>query len=100
MHPDNLPSSTAVCVCLTSDNSRYAPAHGVVKPHVAVVDVAQLGQHAVDMQPLHEHPGKGAHVEVVEEDGYNCAYKLEGGKNEGKGGVRDKRRVDKRESDL
>lgn len=43
---------------------------------MTVVDVPQLGQHAVDMQPLHEHPGKGAHVEVMEEDGDHGAHKL------------------------
>jgi len=67
-----------VCMCLTRDDRRYAPAHGVVEPHVSVVDVPQLCQHAVDVQPLHEHPGKGAHVEVVQEDGDHHAHKLEG----------------------
>ena len=69
-----------VCVCegLTRDDGRYAPAHGVVEPHVAVVDVAQLGQHAVDMQPFHEHPGEGAHVEVMQEDGDHRAHELQG----------------------
>lgn len=70
---------------LTGDNSRYAPAHGVVEPHVPVVDVAHLGQHPVDMQPLHEHPGKSAHVEVMEEDGYDRTHKLKGGKKVRKG---------------
>lgn len=65
-------------MCLTSDNGWNAPAHGIVEPHVAMVDVPQLGQHAVDVQPLHEHPGKGAHVEVVEEDRYHHTHKLEG----------------------
>lgn len=62
---------------LTSDDSRYAPAHGVVEPHVSVVDVALLCQHAVDVQAFHKHPGKGAHVEVMEEDGNDGAHKLE-----------------------
>lgn len=62
---------------LTSDDSRNAPAHGVVEPHVSLVDVAQLCQYAVDVQPFHKHPGKGAHVEVVEEDGDDGAHKLE-----------------------
>lgn len=61
---------------LTGDNCWYAPADGVVEPDVAVVDVPHLRQHAVDMKPLHEHPGKGAHVEVVEEDGDHGAHKL------------------------
>lgn len=43
---------------------------------MTIIDVPQLGQHAVDMQPLHEHPGKGAHVEVMEEDGDHGAHKL------------------------
>lgn len=83
--PDSLPPPAALlaslceCACLTSDDCRYAPAHGVVEPHVSVVDIAQLGQHAVDVQPLHEHPGKGAHVEVMQEDGYDRTHKLEGG---------------------
>lgn len=75
---------------LTGDNSRYAPAHGVVEPDVAVVDVPQLRQHAVDVQPLHKHPGKGAHVEVMEEDGDHRTHKLEGDKREEKGGTEDK----------
>ena len=74
----------SVSVCLTGDNSRYAPADGVVEPHVAVVDVAQLRQHAVDVQPLDEHPGEGAHVEVVEEDGDHRAHELDGDEREGK----------------
>lgn len=85
--PDNLPSTPSVefmcvcaCVCLTSDDSRDAPAHGVVEPHVAVVDVTQFCQHAVDVQPLHKHPGKGAHVEVMEEDGNHSAHELEMGR--------------------
>lgn len=65
---------------LTSDNCRNAPAHSVVEPNVAVVDVPQLRQHAINVQSLHKHPSKGAHVEVVEEDGDHCAYKLRGGK--------------------
>lgn len=62
---------------LTGDNCRYAPANGVVESNVAVVDVPHLRQHAVDVQPLHEHPGKGAHVEVVEEDGDDGAHELQ-----------------------
>lgn len=76
-----------MCVCvfgnfsvfggLTGDNCRYAPANGVVESNVAMVDVPHLRQHAVDVQPLHEHPGKGAHVEVVEEDGDDGAHELQ-----------------------
>lgn len=41
-----------------------------------MVDVSHLRQHAVDVQALHEHPGEGAHVEVVEEDGDHRAHEL------------------------
>lgn len=74
-HTDAANRPPSQCV-LTGDNRRYAPAHGVVEPDVAVVDVPQLRQHAVDVQPLHEHPRKGAHVEVVQEDGDDGAHKL------------------------
>lgn len=67
-------------MCLTGDDGGDAPADGVVEPHVSVVDVPHLGQHAVDVQPLHEHPGEGAHVEEVQEDGYDRAHELEAGK--------------------
>lgn len=63
---------------LTGDNGWDAPAHRVVEPDVAVIDVAQLGQHAVDVQALNEHPGEGAHTEVVQEDGDDGAHKLSG----------------------
>lgn len=49
-------------MCHTSDNSRDSPADGVVEAHVAVVDVAHLSEHAIDVQPLHKHPGERAHV--------------------------------------
>lgn len=65
-----------MCGGLTGDNCRYAPAYGVVEPNVAVVDVPHLRQHAVDVQSLHKHPSKGAHVEVVEEDGDHSAHEL------------------------
>lgn len=48
-----------------------------------MVDVPQLRQHAVNVQPLHEHPCEGAHVEVVEEDGDDGAHKLEGDEDGG-----------------
>lgn len=40
------------------------------------IDVPHFSQHAVDVKLLHKHPGKGAHVEVVQEDGYHGAHKL------------------------
>lgn len=61
---------------LTCDNGRHAPADGVVEPHGAVVDVALLRLHAVDVEALHEHPGKRGHEEVVQQDGHNRAQKL------------------------
>lgn len=63
-------------MCLTCNNSRYPPADGVVEAHVAVVDVSDFGEHAVDVQTLHKRPGKRAHVEVVQEDGYHRTHKL------------------------
>lgn len=66
---------STLCI-LTCDNGRDAPAHDVVEPHGPRVDVACLSQHAVDMQALHEGPGKGAHVDVVEEDGDHRAQEL------------------------
>lgn len=73
-----LPSASFQIAFLTGDDRRYAPADGVVESHVAVVDVPQLGQHAVDVQSLHKHPGERAHVEIVEEDGYHRTHKLAG----------------------
>lgn len=67
---------------LTSNDCWDAPAYGVVEPHVAVVDVPQLRKHAVDVEPLHKHPGEGAHVEVMKQDGYHCTHKLEGDRRE------------------
>ena len=66
----------SVCVSLTGDNGRNAPANGIVESHVAMVDVADLSQHAVDVKSLHEHPGKCTHVGVVQQDGYHCTREL------------------------
>lgn len=74
-----------MCICvrirharvLTCDDCRYAPAHGVVEPHVTVVDVPDLRQHAIDVEALHKHPGKRTHVEVVEQDGDHRTHKLQ-----------------------
>lgn len=63
---------------LTCDNGRDAPAHHVVEPHGPRVDVAYFCQHAVDMQVLHQGPGKGAHGGIMQEDGDDCAEKLGG----------------------
>ncbi len=66
-----------MCVCLTCNDSRYPPANGVVEAHVAVVDVSDFSEHTVNVQTLHKRPGKRAHVEIVQEDGYYRTYKLE-----------------------
>lgn len=63
---------------LTCDDGWDAPAHDVVEPHGPGVDVAHLGQHAVDVQALHEGPGEGAHVHVVQENGDHRAQELRG----------------------
>ena len=65
-----------VCLSLTGDDGRNAPANGVVKPHAAMVDVPDFSQHAVDVEALHQHPGKRTHVEVVQQDGYHCTHEL------------------------
>ncbi len=64
-------------MCLTCNNSRYPPADGIVEAHMAVVDVSDFSEHTVNMQTLHKRPGKCAHVEVVQKDGYYGTYKLE-----------------------
>lgn len=63
---------------LTCDNGRDAPADGVVEPHGAVVDVALLGLHAVDVKALDKHPGKRGHEEIMQQDGDHGAQELEG----------------------
>lgn len=70
--------SASVCVFITCDDGGHAPADGVVEPHGAVVNVALLRLHAVDMKPLDEHPGKRGHEEVMQEDGDDCTQELEG----------------------
>lgn len=63
---------------LTRDDGRDAPAHDVVEPHGPGVDVARLGEHAVQVQALHEGPGEGAHADVVQDDGDHRAQELRG----------------------
>lgn len=41
-----------------------------------MVDVADLGHHAVDVQLLHQHPAEGAHAAVMQEDGRQLAHNL------------------------
>jgi len=64
----------------TCYDGRNAPANDVVEPHVPEVDVPHFSQHPVDVELLHEHPGKGAHVEIMQEDGNHSAHKLRKGK--------------------
>lgn len=44
---------------------------------MAVVDVAHLCEHAVNVQAFHKHPGKCAHVEEVQQDCNHCTHKLQ-----------------------
>lgn len=62
---------------VTCDNGRHAPANGVVEPHGSVVDVALFCLHPVDMKSLHEHPRKGGHEEIMQQDGNYCAQELQ-----------------------
>lgn len=62
----------------TCDDGGDTPADGVVEPHGAVVDVALLSLHAVDVKALDEHPGKRGHEEVMQQDGDHSAQELEG----------------------
>ena len=64
---------------LTCDDGGEAPAHDVVEAHGPRVDVAHLGEHAVDVQALHGGPGEGAQVDVVQDDGDHRAQELRGG---------------------
>jgi len=62
---------------LTCDEGGNPPANQVVEAHGAVVDVAQLAEHAVGVQALQEEPGEGAQVEEVQQDGDARAQELE-----------------------
>lgn len=64
----------------TCYDGRNAPANDVVEPHVPKVDVSHFSQHPVDVELLHEHPCKGAHVEIMQEDGNHGTHKLQKGK--------------------
>lgn len=67
-------------MALTQQHSRDTPAQGVVEAHSPVVHVARLNLHAVEVQSLHEEPGKGAEEEVVQEDGDRGAHQLQAGR--------------------
>lgn len=64
----------------TRDEGRDAPPDQIVEPHGAVVDVAQLAQHAVDVQTLQEEPGEHAQPEEVQQDGHHRTQELQGNK--------------------
>lgn len=76
MHRCEAIAAPATRLSLTCDDGGDAPADGVVEPHGAVVDVALLGLHAVDVEALHEHPGEGGHEEVMQQDGDHSAQEL------------------------
>lgn len=61
----------------TCYDGRNAPANNIVEPHVPEIDVPHFGQHPVDVELLHKHPCKGAHVEIMQEDGNHGAHKLQ-----------------------
>lgn len=61
----------------TCYEGRDSPANQVVEPHGSIVDVSHFADHAVDVQPLQEEPGEGAEVEEVQQDGDDCAQKLQ-----------------------
>ena len=51
-------------------------ADDVVELHGSLVDVADLGHHAVEVERLDKHPRRRAHEEVVQHDGDRCAAQL------------------------
>lgn len=61
----------------TCDEGRHSPANQVVESHGSIVDVSHFAYHAVDVQPLQEEPGESAEVEEVQQDGDDCAHKLQ-----------------------
>lgn len=62
--------------CLTCNDGGKAPANGVIESHLAVIDIAHLCQHTVNVQPLHKHPGEGTHIGVVQQNSHHCTHKL------------------------
>lgn len=52
------------------------PSYPVVVEVLAVLRAEDLDHHAVEMQPLHQHPREGAQEEVVEEHGQHLAGDL------------------------
>ena len=58
------------------DDAGHHVAHHVIKLHGALVDVADLGHHAVQVQTLHQHPGERTHEEIVQDDGHQLTRQL------------------------
>lgn len=80
-----LPSHSRYTVVILSDvmgvqtcyEGGNSPANQVVESHGSIVDVSHFADHAVDVQPLQEEPGESAEVEEVQQDGDDCADKLQ-----------------------
>ena len=84
---EHLNPPVAMTTCLTCDEGGHSPANQVVEAHGAIVDVAQLAEHAVGVQALQEEPGEGAQVEEVQQDGDARAGELEEDRNALRGRV-------------
>lgn len=61
----------------TCNEGGNPPADQVVEPHGSVVDVSDFADHTIDVQPFQEEPGEGAQIEEVQQDGDDCAEKLQ-----------------------
>lgn len=61
----------------TCDESGHSPANQVVESHGSVVDVPHFADHTINVQPLQEEPGESAEIEEVQQDGDDCARKLQ-----------------------
>ena len=59
------------------DDGGQAVSAGVVEPHLPVVDVAHLRQHAVQVDALYQQPYEDAQPQVVQQDGHHLARKLQ-----------------------
>ena len=60
----------------TDNDSRYNIGEKVVELHGARVDVAYLGEHAIQVQDVHEEPREASHVEVVQGNTNQAAKQL------------------------
>lgn len=52
------------------------PAYPIVAEVLAVLRAEDLDDQAVEVQPLHQHPGEGTQEEVVQESGQHAAWHL------------------------